>query len=119
MADGLPLFGGAQLEVDATLVSPLHCDRSPMPGADVANGAVLVAARRRKERTRARLVVLVVTRSKHFCAVACQGQSEVGTQHFSAQGRASVAAQMGHHLGLFGSSRFRILPIGCEDAWWG
>ena len=27
--DGLPLFGGAQLAVDTTLVSPLHCDGSP------------------------------------------------------------------------------------------
>ena len=60
LADGLPLFGGAQLAVDTTLVSALHCDGS-------AHGAVLVAARRRKERTypelanprgSARLVVL-------------------------------------------------------------
>ena len=43
LADGLPLFGGAQLAVDTTLVSPLHCDGSPHPGA--ANvGAVLAAA---------------------------------------------------------------------------
>ena len=26
VADGLPLFGGVQLAVDTTLVSPLHCD---------------------------------------------------------------------------------------------
>ena len=67
LADGLPLFGGAQLAVDTTLVSPLHCDGSPHPGAANVDGAVLVAARRRKERTypelsgprsRARLVVL-------------------------------------------------------------
>ena len=67
VADGLPLFGGAPLAVDVTLVSPLHCDGSPVAGADVSDGAVLVAARRRKERTypelvgpraRARLVVL-------------------------------------------------------------
>ena len=30
---------------------PLHCDGSPMAGADVSDGAVLVAARRSKERT--------------------------------------------------------------------
>ena len=69
IADGLPLFGGAQLAVDATLVSPLHCDGSAHPGAAHTDGAVLALARRRKERTypelidrnaRARLVVLAV-----------------------------------------------------------
>ena len=67
LADGLPLFGRAQLAVDTTLVSPLHCDGSPHPRAANEDGAVLQAARLRKERThpelvgprrRARLVVL-------------------------------------------------------------
>ena len=56
VADGLPLFGGAQLAIDTTLVS------------------ALVAARRRKERTyrevvglgtRARLVVPGVCLERH------------------------------------------------------
>ena len=67
LADLLPLFGGAQLAVDTTLVSALHCDGSAHPRAAHVDGAVLVTARRRKERTypelanprgRARLVVL-------------------------------------------------------------
>ena len=67
IADGFLLFGGAQLAVDATLVSPLHCDGSARPGAAHTDGAVLALARKRKERTypeligrnaRARLVVL-------------------------------------------------------------
>ena len=67
LADGLPLFGAAQLAVDTTLVSPLHCDGSPHPRAANEGGAVLQAARLQKERTytgpvgprrRARLVVL-------------------------------------------------------------
>ena len=67
VADGLPLFGGRQLALDTTLVSSLHCDGSPQPGAANRDGAVLDAARRRKNRTypeligprgRARLVVL-------------------------------------------------------------
>ena len=37
VADGLPLFGGAQLAVDVTLVSPLHCDGSPVVGANVSH----------------------------------------------------------------------------------
>ena len=67
VADGLPLFDGAQLAVDTTLVSPLHCDGSARPGAPSTDGVALSAARRRKERAypelvgphrRARLVVL-------------------------------------------------------------
>ena len=54
--DGLPLFGGAQLAVDTTLVSSLHCDGSPHRGAADVDGAVLVVARRRKERTYPELV---------------------------------------------------------------
>ena len=46
-----PLFGGAQLAVDTTLVSALHCDGSAHPRAAHVDGAVLVAARRRRERT--------------------------------------------------------------------
>ena len=67
VVDGLPLFGGAQLAVDSTLVSALHCDGSARRGAGDRDGVALVAARRRKERTypelvrpghRARLVVI-------------------------------------------------------------
>ena len=69
VVDGLPLSGGCQLAVDTTLVCALHCDGSPQNGAVDADGVVLQAARRRKERTypelvgprsRARLVVLAV-----------------------------------------------------------
>ena len=64
---GLPFFEGAQLAVDTTLVSPLHCDGSAHPRAANEDGVVVQAARLRKERTypelvgphgRARLVVL-------------------------------------------------------------
>ena len=67
VAEGLPLFGGAQLALDTTLVSALHCDGSARPHAANVDGVALVAARRRKEltcpelvgpRSRARLVVL-------------------------------------------------------------
>ena len=68
-AHGLPLFGGAQLAVDTTMVSPLRGDGSPHWGASERDSVVLVAARRRKERTcpeltaskrRTRLVVLAM-----------------------------------------------------------
>ena len=66
-ADGLPLFGGAQLAVDTTLVSVLRSDGSATRQAARRDGVALVEARRRKERTypefagdegRVRLVVL-------------------------------------------------------------
>ena len=67
IADGLPLHGGAQLAVDTTIVSALHCDGTHQQEAANVNGVRLPAARRRKERTypelvaphsRCRLVVL-------------------------------------------------------------
>ena len=67
VAEGLPLFGGMQLAIDATLVSPLHCDGTARPGAAHIDGVALQVAQRRKERTypelvgprtRSRLVVL-------------------------------------------------------------
>ena len=67
VAEGLPLYGGAQLAVDTTLLSAHHCDGTATPGAAHVDGAALVVARRRKERaypelvgprSRAKLVVL-------------------------------------------------------------
>ena len=50
IATGLPLFGGTQLAVDATLVSAVKADGSPQPQAAKKDGARLAEARRRKER---------------------------------------------------------------------
>ena len=67
VAEGLPLFGGAQLALDTTLVSALHCDGSARPHAADVDGVALSPRRRRKEltdpelegpRSMARLVVL-------------------------------------------------------------
>ncbi len=69
VVDGLPLFGGAQLAVDTTLVSALHGDGTARRRAADEDGVVLAVARRTKEarypelvgpRARARLVVLGV-----------------------------------------------------------
>ena len=54
--DGLPLFGGAQLAIDATIVSPLRGDGSARRGAAGEDGVALTAARRRKERRYPELV---------------------------------------------------------------
>ena len=50
IADGLPLLGGAQLAVDTTIVSALHCDGTFHQRAASADRVRCVAARRRKER---------------------------------------------------------------------
>ena len=55
VTEGLPLYGGAQLAVDTTLVSAHHCDGTARPGAAHIDGA-LVVARRRKQRAYPELV---------------------------------------------------------------
>ena len=56
VADGLPLFGGAQLAIDTTVVSALHSDGRARPRAANTPGVALEAARRRKERRYRELV---------------------------------------------------------------
>ena len=51
IADGLPLWHGAQLAIDTTLVSPLHGDGTARRGAANSSGVALHAARRIKEAT--------------------------------------------------------------------
>ena len=85
VADGLPLFHGAQVALDTTLVSPLRRDGTPHTRCAVEDGVALMQARRGKERTypelsgahgRARLVVLA-------CEVGGRWSSE--TQPFLRQ----------------------------------
>ena len=68
VAEGLSLFGGSQLALDATLVSSLHGNGTHRRNADKADGIALREARRHKERTypelhgrngRVRMVVIV------------------------------------------------------------
>ena len=49
VANGLPLWGGAQLAVDTTLVSPVRRNGTPQPRAGEVDGRQLQVARRRKE----------------------------------------------------------------------
>ena len=66
IANGLTLWGGTQLAIDTTLVSPLTRDGQPRRRAGQFTGAAVQDARKRKERTypelirsrRCRLVVL-------------------------------------------------------------
>ena len=91
VADGLPLFGGVQLAIDTTLVSPVRADGNARRGAAQHDGVSLATARRRKGRTfpelvgprsRARLVILaceVVTRDFEFLVFACNSQGKART----------------------------------------
>ena len=56
VADGLPQYGGVQLAVNTTLVSPLHCDRTATRHTAHVDGAVLEVARRKMEATHPELV---------------------------------------------------------------
>ena len=56
VAEGLPLHGGAQLEIDTTFVSALRRDGAPRPSAATTDGVALQAARWRKEHTYPELV---------------------------------------------------------------
>ena len=67
VAEGLCLFGGCQLALDATVVSTLHGDGTHRRKADVEDGVALKEARRSKQATypelcrgdgRARFVVI-------------------------------------------------------------
>ena len=49
VADGLPFWSGAQVALDATLVSPVRRDGTAYPRTAAENGVRLEAARRRKE----------------------------------------------------------------------
>ena len=79
VANGLPLWHGAQLAIDATIVSPVTRAGMPQPGADSRPGAAVQAAARRKRRQtypelasarRARLVVVGVEVGGRFGAEA-------------------------------------------------
>ena len=78
IANGLPLWGGVQVAVDTTLVSPLTANGEPRREARRTAGAALRHARRAKERTypelcnsgRCRLVVLGIETGGRWSAEA-------------------------------------------------
>ena len=93
VAEGLSIFGGVQLALDATLVSTHHGDGTPLRNSDKMDGVALQLARRRKEARypelsgsdgRARLVVIAgevggrwsrETQAFLQCLAHCKAQS--------------------------------------------
>ena len=79
IANNLPLFGGSQLAIDTTLISPIRANGLPTSNAHARNGIALARARRRKERTypelvgegsRCRLVVVAIETGGRFSTEA-------------------------------------------------
>ena len=64
IANGLPLWSGAQLAVDTTIVSPFTCDAVPGSRRDLARPVALLDARRQKERTYPGLLLLRSSRCR-------------------------------------------------------
>ena len=112
VAEGLPLFHGAQLAIDTTLVSPLRADGAPHIQCADVDGAALRQARRQKERTYPELSgahgrVAGLLRRRPFCGcwcapkpVHCQRSSECELVKHGFSGGALCwrVPQLGHTL---------------------
>ena len=98
VADGLPLFHGAQLAIDTTIVSPLRADGTLRPGSHANDGAALRVARRVKTRS----------------VLAPVGQSESKSRTSSPPGSSSscVVAQVAHYSGMLQRKVVRDVSAG-------
>ena len=129
IADGLPLFHGAHLAVDTTMVSALRADGNPRRQSDVLDGATLSQARRRKDLTypeltgehgKARLVVLACEvggrwfdETCHFIAGLARAKARSEPRAIrAAASKTSMAPEMEHIVVLLWSSRFWSVPSG-------
>ena len=128
VADGLPLFGGAQLAIDTTLVSSVQADGRPRPQCARVDEAALSEARRRKQRTypelsgtqgRARLVVLAAEvggrwsdEARAFCQSVGQGQSQGSASGVGWSCTSGVATSVVINVGLCGCSSICPVPSG-------
>ena len=126
VADGLPLFQGAQLAVDTTAVSVLRRDGVPRRRVVDQDGAALDAARRRKERVypeltgqlgRTRLVVLaceVAGRWSEESQPAGQSKGQKRASAFACESSSGVAAEVGHSSGVQCCESFWSLAVGAQ-----
>ena len=100
IVDGLPLFDGAHLALDTTMVSPIHRDGRAKRGTSARNGVVLQDARRKKDRTyqelngaggRARLVVLAAEVGGRWSVGGCRVPRPRSTTAHAKRGRVQSA----------------------------
>ena len=134
IAEGLTLFGGSQLAIDATVVSPLHADGTHRRKSDTTDGQALAEARKHKERTypelcrgngRARLVVIAgevggrwSQETKDF--LWCLASAKAACVPRSLRERTSSMVQtLELSSGLFHGKVGRFISVGCERIAWG
>ena len=129
VADGLPLYQGAQLAVDTSLVSVLRRGRVPRQRSTTHDGAALIASRRWKEQVypgltgqeegRTRLVVLaggsVVRGMPRVPQPVGQFQGQARAPASAREGSPGVAAQMGVSLGLQRGQSLCPLSAGAQE----
>ena len=84
VVNGLPLYHGMQIGIDATIVSPVRADGRPVPGADVRGGVALREGERRKRR---RYRELLATQRCHLLVAAVEvgGRWNEESFHFLVQ----------------------------------
>ena len=138
---GLPLFGGAQLAMNTTLVSALRRDGTSRPQADSIDGVALAAARRNKARTdpelsggdgRARLVALAAEvggrwseeARKFLVALAtakalCSSLLQPSVRAASAECACCLAPSLERFVGMHSSAQFCRVPSGQHCSWGG
>ena len=131
IADGLPLFDGAQLALDTTMVSSLHRDGTAKRETSVRGGAVLQEARRCKERTypelngaggRARLVVLAAEMggrwSDETAQLPCQAPRPGSSRCHASAGAIRVVEALGQFVSLQCCEGFCAVVVGQETSTW-
>ena len=97
VAEGLTLFRGCQLAIDATVVSPRHSDGTHRRRADATDGQVLGEARKLKERTHPELC-----QAGRACAIG--GGHRRGRGRWSQETKAVVVV-LGMREGRFTSAK--------------
>ena len=123
VVDGLPLFHGAQVAVDTTLVSPLRRDGTPHPRCANVDGAALDTARRRKESTYRELHgrngrTRLADESAQFVRQLAKAKSERGASNPPQSGPTGVDTQVVFHPGLQRCQVFRIVVAGASGRPW-
>ena len=123
VADGLPLFGGAQLAIDTTLVSPIRADGCLAISAQT--WMALAQAHRRKQRTCPELDAtdelvwwsspLRLVGAGRRKPVIGKGQGQVCASCLGWSGPSGLAAPLGHSFGMRECPRVRSVPVWTAD----
>ena len=118
VADGLPLFHGAQLAVHTTVVAPLKRDGTPQLGSVDVVGPALVRARPRIDRRhgRDRLVVLACETGEVGGLLKLSFAPRTATS--SHQRQVGLAGQVEHDFGVQWCSCFGVVLDGGSCCCW-